>query len=167
MMNLQHLTTQWLQAEASLADDVDQRAAAAIQALNKPHPRQDLVAAVMARIATVSIWARRPVHYIVASLLVFFGAGVVMTANSAPAAVSVARLPVWRTLGQRMISAGYQLVIEILEISKTVVDAITLSSSSWLVESFVPWLGIVLFLAGTASMAVFSYWRDEQGLNHA
>ena len=167
MNTLQQLVSTWLTAEVRQTGDAEDHAQAVFQAAPRPQLGRDLVAAVMATITTASVWARRPVRYLVASMLVSMGVGVVATASSASSVVSLASMPVWRDLGERLVATGYQLAAEIVGVSVTVAEAIASSSSDWLIGSIAPWLGMVLFLAGAAAMTVISSWREKQGWNHA
>lgn len=167
MMHLQQLVHRWIRAEARQQSDAEVHARAVLQALPAPLPRYDLVAAVMSALAPASLWSRRPVRYLVAATVLILGLGVVASVGSAPVLVSIASLTLWRDLASHLLLVIIDLGVDLVAVADTVWQAMAASPTAASFWAVAPWLGAVMFLAGTISMAWLSLWRDKENLKHA
>ena len=168
--DMQHLTqmvVRWIHAEAEARSDAEVHARGVLQALPRPHPGRDLVAAVMSALAPPSLWSRRPVRYLVLAAVVFLGIGIAGVAGSAPALAAIARLSVWRELASQLLFTALDFVLGIGAAVATTVEVVAGSPQLTTLRTTAPWAGVLLFMAGILALTWMSLWREKETWNHA
>ncbi len=167
MNQLRQLVNRWIMAEADADADVEMRARAVLQALPSPVPSRDLVAWVMASLAPTSLWARRPVRYLVMAALVILGLGIPLLVLAAPALTAIAGLALWRELASHLLVVGIEFGTDVLAAADTVWNALADTQAAADFFRVAPWVAVGLFVVGTSAMTRLSLWRDKENWNHA
>ena len=166
MNQLRQLVSGWIKAEATADPNVDLRARAALQALPSPVPSRDLVALVMASLVPMSLWARRPVRYLVMAALVILGLGIPLLVLAAPALTAIAGLALWGELASHLLVVGVEFGTDVLAAGDTVWRALADTRTAADFVRVAPWVAVGLFVIGTSAMTRLSLWRDKENWNH-